>query len=349
MTAYGGQLSVRIPDQDAAPDCLRAAEAELCAGAGPTSGRAALGRTKGPLQPRARWPHRGASPRPHPPLRDQPTLLRREGAAGSPRQTRGRRRRSQEGRFRSAPPAATCRETPVKITARSSLKKVAAVVSNALSGAGIRAVLTGGACSRQPTRAVTGLLPTITGRTDRVSRPPWRWPLDITSISTGHAPGAPAREQRRGSMSSSRKCARRELDVAADSPSAGALRGVRAARHLSSRLAPYPTPLPASSSNRVTAAVADEAPVPSRVTSPWTSSLPPPSRSRRWDHERMTSEVSERRALLPRQLVTTRNYRSVIEALRTGGVGPEVARGPGLRDLVAELATTVDLIEAEAP
>jgi hypothetical protein len=63
----------------------------------------------------------------------------------------------------------------------------------------------------------------------------------------------------------------------------------------------------------------------------------------------MTSEVSERRALLPRQLVTTRYYRSVIEALRTGGVGPEVARGPGLRDLVAELATTVDLIEAEAP
>jgi hypothetical protein len=35
----------------------------------------------------------------------------------------------------------------VKITARSSLKKVAAVVSNALSGAGIRAVLTGGACA----------------------------------------------------------------------------------------------------------------------------------------------------------------------------------------------------------
>jgi hypothetical protein len=32
---------------------------------------------------------------------------------------------------------------------------------------------------------------------------------------------------------------------------------------------PYPL-LPASSSNRVTAAVADEGPVPSRVTSPWT-------------------------------------------------------------------------------
>lgn len=35
----------------------------------------------------------------------------------------------------------------MKITARSSLKKVAAVVSDALSGAGIRAVLTGGACA----------------------------------------------------------------------------------------------------------------------------------------------------------------------------------------------------------
>ena len=35
----------------------------------------------------------------------------------------------------------------MKITARSSLKKVAAVVSDALSGAGIRAVLTRGACA----------------------------------------------------------------------------------------------------------------------------------------------------------------------------------------------------------
>ena len=35
----------------------------------------------------------------------------------------------------------------MKVTARSSLKKVAAVVSDALSRAGIRAVLTGGACA----------------------------------------------------------------------------------------------------------------------------------------------------------------------------------------------------------
>jgi len=63
----------------------------------------------------------------------------------------------------------------------------------------------------------------------------------------------------------------------------------------------------------------------------------------------MASEVSEGRALLPRQLVTTRHYRSAIEALSAGDAGPDVARGPGHRDLVAELATTVDLIEAEAP
>src|SRR5664279_4270304 len=69
----------------------------------------------------------------------------------------------------------------------------------------------------------------------------------------------------------------------------------------------YPTFLPASSSKRVTAAVADEAPVPSRVTSPWTSGFPPPSRTRRGDHERMASEVSQGWALLPRQLVTTRH------------------------------------------
>lgn len=40
-------------------------------------------------------------------------------------------------------------------------------------------------------------------------------------------------------------------------------------------------------------------------------------------------------------------YRSVIEALRTSNMEPGVASGPGLRDLIAELATTVDLIAAE--
>src|SRR5664280_1253303 len=81
-----------------------------------------------------------------------------------------------------------------------------------------------------------------------------------------------------------------------------------------------------SSSNRVTAAVADEAPVPSRVTSPWTSSLPPPSRSPASGRPAGTrprsggatsnppggsrthgEEVSEGRALPPRQRVTTRH------------------------------------------
>jgi (p)ppGpp synthase/HD superfamily hydrolase len=41
-------------------------------------------------------------------------------------------------------------------------------------------------------------------------------------------------------------------------------------------------------------------------------------------------------------------YRSVIEALRGEDAGPDVAHGPSLQDLLAELETTVDLIEAEA-
>jgi len=39
-------------------------------------------------------------------------------------------------------------------------------------------------------------------------------------------------------------------------------------------------------------------------------------------------------------------YRSVIEALRAGDPVHQVGRGPGFRDLVAELTTTVYLIEA---
>src|ERR1035441_2368629 len=51
-----------------------------------------------------------------PPLRNHPALLRREGAAGSPRQTRGSRRRSQEACRRAEAPASAHREAPVKIT-----------------------------------------------------------------------------------------------------------------------------------------------------------------------------------------------------------------------------------------
>lgn len=41
-------------------------------------------------------------------------------------------------------------------------------------------------------------------------------------------------------------------------------------------------------------------------------------------------------------------YRSVIEALRTRDIGRDAGNGPGFRDILSELTTTVDLIEAKA-
>jgi hypothetical protein len=150
MTSYEGHDAVqpfRQSDENPGPSGARAPRGKLSARAGADPGRGALRHPESTSIPGARRNGRGPGRRSDSSLRNQPRLLRGPGVATpGPPPRRCRRGSVTASRYPEVSPPPE-REACVTIRRTSSLSTVASSVGDALRRAGIRAVLTGGACA----------------------------------------------------------------------------------------------------------------------------------------------------------------------------------------------------------
>jgi len=170
MTNYVGRTIVPIRKSESYQGASGAAVArgELRARIGSGSRGAPLQCSAGPPRPGGRRAGGWASGRPDTPIQAEPALFRSEGSRGLPEPI-GRARGGTPTACRLPPTASTANgQACVKLSQRSGIGEVAAVVASALKHAGIRAVLTGGACATlyQPRRLSvlrSGLHPAVSG------------------------------------------------------------------------------------------------------------------------------------------------------------------------------------------
>lgn len=115
--------------------------------AGAASRLEPLRRTEGAPIARARWTDRQPCRGPNSTLSAEPAGAGSSGARTLPREAAGAGGRAPRASCRAAPTAQIDRQAAVTLSSRSSLADVAVAVGDALRRAGIRAVLTGGACA----------------------------------------------------------------------------------------------------------------------------------------------------------------------------------------------------------
>ncbi len=149
MTNYRGRhvFSVRHTRSDSVAHRAAAAGGKLSPRARKAPRSETFFHPEGACGPRARWARVRSLPRAHASVPAGAAVLRSPGARRVPRPARppgGGTRRADSS---DAPTAQEDRETSLKITAASTLERVAAAVGEALRRAEIRAVLTGGACA----------------------------------------------------------------------------------------------------------------------------------------------------------------------------------------------------------
>ena len=149
MTDNNGHIlePVRRPGADASPARPAPARRKLSAGACPRVGALARRRPDGPPRPRTGWARRRASRGAQSSFSPESTVLCPRGSRALPPPPHRAGSRAAPARESAETPAPPDVEAPVTISRRTKIDEIAALVAGALGRAGIRAVLTGGACA----------------------------------------------------------------------------------------------------------------------------------------------------------------------------------------------------------
>jgi len=149
MTSYGGRPGVSFwrTCSDRVLAGFKPASGELRSGDREGSAKTSLRRPEGFAKPRSRRIDRRTESGPHSTVPARAPVLRVRRAETLPRASHGSGTRPSRTGQQASPEGEEDREAALSLTARSRLPTVARAVAEALEKAGIRAVLTGGACA----------------------------------------------------------------------------------------------------------------------------------------------------------------------------------------------------------
>jgi hypothetical protein len=149
MTTYSGRTRVAFRRSHAkrSAHCTSPTRRELCAGNRPAFATTPFRCSEGFEKSGIRWPGRRTNAGANATLPPGASLLRLRRTAGVSRPTYEARSRAPRTRWTTSPEAKKDWEAPLKLTAESNVQTVAHAVFEALERAGVRAVLTGGACA----------------------------------------------------------------------------------------------------------------------------------------------------------------------------------------------------------